>query len=95
MDLAEAMLRPVDVDEASASRPGNARAGTYAGSWLAADEPFAELRTQKRLEQQPVHQRRRLRSPHTRRPGEVPAPAAACTTPLAEQRRTPQPSAAA
>ena len=88
MDLAEAMLRPVDVDEANALQPDGPRpAPTPALSWLADDEPFAELVVQPRAEQH-RHQRSRLREPRTRRPGAVPAPAASCTTPVADKRRT-------
>lgn len=95
MDLAEAMLRPVDVDEANALQPDGLNvAPALAPSWLADDEPFAEPTAPSRPGPH-HHQRRRLREPRTRRPGSVPVPAASCTTPLADQRRPALPTAAA
>jgi hypothetical protein len=95
MDLAEAMLRPVDVDEANALQlDGPHHASALAPSWLADDEPFAELAALQEPAQH-RHHRRRLREPRTRRPGAVPAPAALCTTPVADQSRPALPTPAA
>ena len=86
MDLAEAMLRLVDVDEANSLQPVRVQPRLVSTpSWLADDEPFPELTAPPRAEQH-RHERRRLREPRTRRPGAVPAPTAACTTPVADKR---------
>jgi hypothetical protein len=95
MDLAEAMLRPVDVDEASPLHPDGAPA-THAGparAWLFDDEPFADLPVRRQLGEPQVHPRRRLREPRTRRPGAIAPAPAVCSTPLAEPSRTPRPPA--
>jgi len=109
MDLAEAMLRPVDVDEESAPPAGAAVLPGSAGhhssaaqrsAWWTGEEPFADLpsrrqRSENELQHHPLH-RRRLREPRTRRPGAVAPQSAACTTPVGEPRspRTQPPSGA-
>lgn len=96
MDLAEAMLRPVDVDEASPKlQDGQAPAGAASTRlWLVDDQPFADLPVRRPLDdQQPVHPRRRLREPVPRRPGTITPVPAACSMPLADHRRTQLPPA--
>ncbi|MBB4663672.1 hypothetical protein BDZ31_003267 [Conexibacter arvalis] len=89
LDLAEAVLRPVDVDEATGSggsdvgrHPANPEPARIAGGDL-----YAELAAAPLLEPHRPHRPRRLRETRARRAGTVSPIPAPCTTPLADTRR--------
>lgn len=105
MDLAEAMLRPLDDVDAAAelNRHLDAPAGADAtrarrpqpalrqtDSWLLDDEPFADARPLSPAAERHLQRRRHQRRAVTRRPGAITPAPAPCTTPIAAAgRRTP------
>jgi hypothetical protein len=110
MDLAEAMLRPVDVSieeqtaahstaEADATRTSLRPSRRLTEpSWLSDDEPFGDARPPRTPPSPHPHRRATAARPvstRRRRPGAVAPATAACTTPLSTARRAPSRAATA
>jgi hypothetical protein len=105
MDLAEAMLRPLDDVDAAAelTQPLEAPAGALAAtgprirptlqpadSWLLDDEPFADARPLSPAAERHLQRRRHQGRSVSRRPGAIAPSPALCSTPVANVgRRTP------